>query len=89
MYIYDNISLIFPRIRNISDQVVAKIKTHILCSISFFSENCAIYEIMWKNMVEPDGPHDNSIWCMHMACWITKATDTHSEYEILIALLQQ
>ena len=22
----------------------------------FFSENCAIYEIMWKNMVQPDRP---------------------------------
>ena len=43
------------RIMKISDQVVAKIKTHILCSIPF-SENCAIYEIMWKNIVESDGP---------------------------------
>jgi len=23
---------------------------------NFFSENHAIYEIMWKNMVEPDRP---------------------------------
>jgi hypothetical protein len=34
---------------------VEKIKTHILCSITFF-ENRAVYEIMWKNMVEPDRP---------------------------------
>jgi len=34
--------------------VVEKIKTHILCSrIFFFYKNFAIYEIMWKNMVEP------------------------------------
>jgi len=25
-----------------------KIKTHILCSITFFPKNCAMYEIMWK-----------------------------------------
>ena len=25
----------------------------------FFSENCAIYEIMWKNIVEWGRPHDN------------------------------
>jgi hypothetical protein len=31
-------------------------KTHILCSITFFPENRAIYEIMWKNVVEPDSP---------------------------------
>jgi hypothetical protein len=34
-------------------KVVEKIKTHILCSISF-SENRAIYEIMWENTVKPD-----------------------------------
>jgi hypothetical protein len=28
---------------------------HILCSITFFFENRAICEIMWKNTVEPDG----------------------------------
>jgi hypothetical protein len=29
-----------------------KIETHILCSITFFPENRAIYEIMWENIVE-------------------------------------
>jgi hypothetical protein len=28
---------------------------------------------------------DNKIWRIRIACWITKATDTHSEYVILIA----
>jgi hypothetical protein len=36
-------------------EVVGKTKTHILCSVTF-SENHAIYEIMWKGMVEPDRP---------------------------------
>ena len=27
---------------------VEKIKTHILCSVTFFYENRAVYEIMWK-----------------------------------------
>jgi hypothetical protein len=36
-------------------KVVEKIKkTHIVCSITF-SENCAIYEIMWKNMYSQTG----------------------------------
>jgi len=34
---------------------VEKIKTHILSSV-IFSENYAVYEIMWTKMVEPDGP---------------------------------
>jgi hypothetical protein len=37
-------------------EVVEKIKTNISCSMTFFSENGAVYEIMWKNIVEPDRP---------------------------------
>jgi hypothetical protein len=33
---------------------VEKIKTHFIFYI--FSENCFVYEIMWKNIVEPDRP---------------------------------
>jgi hypothetical protein len=31
-----------------------KIKPHILYSVTFFSENRAVYWIIWKNVVEPD-----------------------------------
>ena len=66
-----------------------KIKTHILCSVTFFSENRAVYEIMWKNLVER-GRTQMAIWRMRIACWIPKATNTHSEYVILITFpLQQ
>jgi hypothetical protein len=42
---------------------------------------------MWKNIVQPDRPKK---WRMPIACWITKATNTHSDYEIIIAFsLQQ
>jgi hypothetical protein len=47
-----------------------------------FHENRAVYEIMWKNIVEPDKPH---ICRMRFACWITKVTDTHSKYVMFIA----
>jgi len=30
-------------------------------------------------MIEPDRPQ-LTIWRMHFACWITKSTNTHSEY---------
>ena len=40
-------------------------------------------------MVQSDRPL-LTIWCMRIACWITKATNTHSQYVILIAFpLQQ
>jgi len=35
-------------------KVVQKVKTYILCSIFFFPENRAYYEIMWNRMDEPD-----------------------------------
>jgi hypothetical protein len=51
--------------------------------------NCAVYKIMWKFMVNPEVT-DNSITLRRrIACWITKATDTHSEYVILIAYPRQ
>jgi len=36
-------------------KVVVKIETYIMFS-NFFSENGVVYEIMWKNIVEPDRP---------------------------------
>jgi len=36
-------------IRNVSVRFVEKIKTQTLCSVTF-SENRAVYEIMWKNV---------------------------------------
>ena len=61
-------------------KVVEKIKTHFVFSNFFFLfENRAVYEIMCKNIVEPDRPQ-MTIWRMGIACWITKATDAHSEY---------
>jgi len=39
---------------------------------------------MWKNKVQPDYS-EMTIWRMRIWCWIPKATDTHSEFLILIA----
>jgi len=35
--------------------VVEEVKTHFMFN-NFFPENCAIYELMWKNMAEVDRP---------------------------------
>ena len=43
----------------------------------------ALYEITWKNVVDP-GRVQITIWLMRIACWITKATNTHSECVKLI-----
>jgi hypothetical protein len=48
----------------------------------FFFENRGVYEIMWKNIVE-SGRSQKTIQHMRTACWIFKATNTHSEYVII------
>jgi len=50
-------------------KVVEKIKTHVLYSVTSFFENPAVYEKMWKNV---------TVWLMHIASWMPKATDTHT-----------
>ena len=63
--------------------------THFLFNTFNFFKNRAVFEIMWKNIVLPDRPQ-MTIWRMRIACRIPKATNTHSEYVMLIAFpLQQ
>jgi len=49
----------------------------------FFSENRAVYEILWKYTVDPGGAQ-MAIWRMRIVCWITKATYAYSGYVIFI-----
>ena len=55
-------------------KVVEKFETHFLCSIAS-PPHRTVYEIMWKNIVEPDRPQ-MTIWCTRIAFWIPEATDT-------------
>jgi len=68
-------------IRNLSGRNCRenKNKRFMFNNLFFFFENRAAFEIMWKNMVEPDMPR------MRNACWIDAATDTHSKCVIFIA----
>ena len=59
-------------------KVVEKIKTHILCTVTFFFENRVVYEKMCKNIVEL-GRAQMTTWRMRIACWIPKATNTHTQ----------
>ena len=55
-------------------KVGQKIKTPILCSVTVL-QNPAVYEKMWKNIVERGGLQ-MAIWLMRIASWIPKATNT-------------
>ena len=46
-----------------------------------FSENRVIYEVMWENVADRYRPQLRN---MRITCWITKASDTHCEYVILL-----
>jgi hypothetical protein len=69
-------------------RVKMEIKTHILCPITSVFRNSVVYGIMRKNVVKLDRPQ-TAIRRMRFACWITKATNKHSEYAIHIAFLWQ
>jgi hypothetical protein len=79
--------LILLRMRSVSDRSCRENQhTHFMFN-NFVSENRAIYEIMWKNMVESDRPHDNIIRCMLVCCWGSKAriqTHTQNMYYLLL-----
>jgi hypothetical protein len=66
--------------RNIVKKVIKKTKTRFIFNNLLVSENRAICEIMWKNVVEPDRPQ-KTIRHMRIACWILKAAKTLSIYD--------
>ena len=46
---------IFITLRNISDQS-CRVNQNKCFIFNFFPQNRAVYEIMWKNLVQPDRP---------------------------------
>ena len=54
----------------------------------FFRKSCRVWANV-ENNVNPARPL-TTIWAMRISCWVPKATNTHSEYVIIIAFpLQQ
>ena len=78
VYICDNTSLNCSSNEKYFRQNLWRKSRHFMFNNVF--RKCAFYEIMWKNMTQPDRPQI----AMRIASWITKVTDTHSEYVILI-----
>jgi hypothetical protein len=76
------------RMRNVSVKFYREIKKNAFYVQLRFFENHYVFEVMWTNFVEPDKPQ-MTIWRMRLACCITKATNTRSEYVILIAFPQE
>ena len=64
------------RMRNDSDKSCRENQnTHFVFGNFFF--NSAVCELVWKNIVER-GRIQMTVWHMRIACWIPKATNTHT-----------
>jgi hypothetical protein len=72
--------------RNVSDKSCRENQNRHFMFNNIFFENRAIYEIMWKNIVQTDRPQIT--WRMRISRWTPKATNTGSQYLILIDRLQ-
>ena len=66
-------------------KVVEKIKTHILYSVTFSRKSCRLWDNVEKYCTAGQVIDDNIKWHMRIAYWTTKATESHSEYVILIS----
>jgi hypothetical protein len=76
--------------RNASDKVVEKIKkTCFMFTDFFFRKSIYLRHNVEKYGTARRATNDKKIRHMLFACWITKATDTHSEYLILITFPRQ
>ena len=72
--------------RNVSDKTCKENQNTIFHSITFFPlKSCCLWDNVEK-CCRARHAIQMTIWCICIACWITKATNTHSEYVILIAL---
>jgi hypothetical protein len=66
---------------NVSQKFVEKVKTHIFCSIVFFSKRRALYEIIWKKYDRArQATNGNVMRRMRFACWMSKAADTQNGF---------
>jgi hypothetical protein len=80
IYIFDHLFKFFVEWET-SQTKAQKFKTHIFCSVTCFKTR-TLYKIIWKGIVDPDRR-------VRIACWISKATNKHSEYVLLLAFSVQ
>jgi hypothetical protein len=77
---------ILVRIGTVSGEVLEKIRTQIVCSITFSWKSCRLWD---RRNVEKYGiswqtTEDTVLRCMRFACWVGKATYTHLACVILL-----
>ena len=80
------------RMRNVSGETFTEnqnihfmLNIYIYIYIFFFFRKSCLYEIMWKNIVEPYRPQITT-WRMHIACWKLRL-ETHTQNIISTATM--
>ena len=66
--------------RDVSDESCRENQNMHIVFSNFF-ENHTILEIMWKDIAERDRPQ-MTVWHMHIACYITRGTNTHIAFPL-------
>lgn len=74
----------FLVIRNVLDFVLENMTIQILRSIITFRKSRCLSDYVENYGTARQAVHDNKIQRVHIACWVTKASNTNSEYEMVI-----
>ena len=79
---------ILLRARNVSDIICTKSQnTHFIFKFFFFQKSSRLWDNVEKYCRTREATDDNITWRMRIASWIMKATNTHSEYVMLLIFL--
>jgi hypothetical protein len=86
VHLWSYIAQFFLKWENFQVKFVQKIKTRILCSLTFFfRKSCRSLHNVEEFGTARQATDDNTIQSMRTACCITKATDAQLEYSFLTA----
>jgi len=80
---------ILLRMKNFSHKICTENQNTQFIFNNFSRKSCPLWDNVEIYITVGQATNDNVIWRMSFACWITKATDTHSEYVILIGFSRQ
>ena len=80
-HLWQSVAELFLKWEMFYTKVLEKIKTHILCSVTFFRKSCRLWDNVEKYSGAREVTDDNRKWSLRLACWISKVTraPTHTE----------
>ena len=84
IHFWSYLTQLFFELEMLQTKVVGKIKAQICFQrLPHPPKICAVYAVIWKNILEQSRPQ-MTVRRMRISCWIPKATNTKSQYVILI-----